>query len=121
MIRENIGRRWREITLPSTLRFIRQNNFSDCKNLERISFPEGLLEIGQRAFKGCSALKRIDLPESLQKISGLAFNGCRKLEDMAISVGVTESDTGHLNIADCVPLFCRRISRFCRSVSFVDA
>ena len=36
--------RIKEVVLPSTIRYIREHNFSSCVNLERINFPEGLVE-----------------------------------------------------------------------------
>ena len=56
----------KEIVLPSTLRYIREHNFSSCRNLERINFPEGLIEIEERALECCYALKEVSLPGSLR-------------------------------------------------------
>lgn len=89
--------RIRELTLPSTLRFIRRKSFSGCKNLERIYFSEGLLEIGVCAFSDCSALKRFDLPESLRKIRVFAFERCCNLEEVVIPAGVAEIEYGVFN------------------------
>ncbi len=70
----------RELILPSTLRHIRENNFSSCRNLQRIIMREGVLTIGEAAFDSCRSLKKILLPDSLQRIDRKAFYGCNSLE-----------------------------------------
>lgn len=80
----------KEIILPSTIRYIREHNFSSCDNLERINFPEGLLEIEERALENCNALKEISLPSSLRKIGERAFSFCEGLEHVSLKEGIRE-------------------------------
>lgn len=80
----------KEIILPSTIRYIRENNFSSCKNLERINFPEGLLEIEDNALESCYALKEVSLPASLRKIGNRAFSCCEGLEHVCLKEGIRE-------------------------------
>ena len=77
--------RIKEVVLPSTIRYIREHNFSSCVNLERINFPEGLVEIGERAFENCGALKEVFLPQSLRNVKRRAFYACKGLRKIHIS------------------------------------
>ena len=55
----------KELTLPSTLKDIKNNCFYNCEVLEKVVFNDGLLSIGDSAFNGCPMLKEIVIPTSL--------------------------------------------------------
>lgn len=85
----NYGRdKIEEVVLPSTLRYIRQHNFSSCKNLKRINLPEGLMEIEERSFEYCDALQEITLPNSLRTIGPKAFYACKSLRCVNFGNGI---------------------------------
>ena len=64
------------VELPSTIKHVGMNLFSDCNELREINLPEGLESIGDNAFTNDRALKSITLPQSLKSIGGFAFYGC---------------------------------------------
>lgn len=64
------------VNIPSTLRYIGAEAFSECKFLERIELPDGLEEIGDEAFYNCTSLSMGDLPQSLRNIGSYAFQAC---------------------------------------------
>jgi hypothetical protein len=107
----------KSITLPSSVRYIDEQAFAWCRNLERVSF-ESVLEIGERAFMGCdklnsidwgnelevigekafaycTALKFVSLPESVSALGEASFEGCRGLVsiDLSNSVKMIENST----------------------------
>ena len=81
----------REIVLPSTLRKIGRNAFSNCKQLRTINIPEGVTEIADFAFQ-YSDLEEIVLPQSLTEIGREAFLFCKKLK----KVDLPQSESLHI-------------------------
>lgn len=64
------------VTLPSTLRFIREKSFSGCTALASMDIPNGVKFIGALAFAGCTALKSLTIPPSITEIRDSAFFNC---------------------------------------------
>ncbi len=77
-----------EVVLPSTIRCLRQYNFSGCKNLKRIHFPEGLRVIESKALDDCDALEQVTLPDSLERVEKAAFYGCDSLKQVRFGKGI---------------------------------
>jgi len=78
-------RQLREITLPSSLRYIGSYAFHETR-IEEIIIPEGVEHIGEFAFASYDhsinpvpLLKRAVLPASLQTISRGSISGCQKV------------------------------------------
>ncbi len=65
-----------KITLPSTLKEISANAFSNMTALKTVVIPEGLEIIGDYAFKWCGSLTTVNLPDSLRIIGEDPFYGC---------------------------------------------
>lgn len=79
----------KEITLPSTLKYIDSWAFKGCEDLESIVIPEGVTEIGRGAFSGCASLESVTIPESVTFIGDSAFYGCTSLRSIALPSGIT--------------------------------
>ncbi len=62
------------ITLPSSVREIREYAFLQCRHLTGITLYEGLEKIGFGAFWGCSSPKEIRLPESVRFLDSEVFH-----------------------------------------------
>lgn len=69
------------VILPSTLKAIGSEAFSDNKNLEYVKLPDGLTEIGAYAFAGCTSLTGFtSLPAGVSgNIGEAAFMDCKNL------------------------------------------
>jgi len=80
-----------ELKLPSTLKFIGEDAFYDCKFTGRLHLPEDLEYIGPDAFSGCSRFTgRLVLPEGVTEICGGSFDGTKGLSgELVIPDGVT--------------------------------
>ena len=66
----------KDIVLPDLLQTIGESAFSNCRSLEKVVIPDGIREIGESAFSGCSSLQEVVIPEGVRKIGGRAFSGC---------------------------------------------
>ena len=88
----------KKVTLPSTLKEIGSETFTDNKNLTTINLPDGLTRIGSYAFKGCTALTGFtSLPASVSGgIEDAAFMGCKNLH--LENVYIHGTDSLHLSL-----------------------
>ena len=79
----------KEITLPPSVKYIKDHIFKRFKNLERIVIPGDAIEISNLAFADCPKLKKIDILNSVNKIELDAFVGCRSLTSINIGGDVS--------------------------------
>ena len=73
------GGQVRNITLPSTLKYIGNRAFYNCTNLVSVSIPAGVTEIGDQAFAICQKLEQVTFnakDSKLVKIGEGAFSEC---------------------------------------------
>ena len=77
------------ITLQNTLTSIGYQAFRDCTSLALTSLPSSITSIGDSAFKGCTSLALTSLPSSITSISGSAFYGCTSLVLTSLPSGIT--------------------------------
>lgn len=105
----------KEVSLPSTLRVIRDRAFCYCNNLKNIYIPDSVEIIEQNAFTNCQEVKTIVMPASLKElhtpfcggmdqltkvdfskvtqlniISKSFICGCKKLRELVIPQGAFE-------------------------------
>ncbi len=78
----------KNITLPTALKTIGHNAFSDCESLENIIFPRAVKTIGYGAFSGCKMITTIDIPNSVTTIDGEAFAWCSSLTSAVLGEGI---------------------------------
>ena len=84
----------KEVSVPSTVREIRNYAFYNCKNLEKVNLSEGLEGMTWGVFKGCEKLTSIDFPSTLCYIYSNSFEG----------TAVTEVTFKKNTIYDCFDL-----------------
>ena len=68
------------LTVPGTVKTIREFAFYGCSGLASVELPEGVETIGDDAFYGCSDLASVTLPASLTSIGRSAFERCSGLK-----------------------------------------
>lgn len=79
----------KKVVLPSNVKKIGSDTFSECTNLESVEAPAGIKEIGGYAFKGCSSLLSTGITSSVIKVGDYAYSGCSSLID--------SGDLSHVN------------------------
>ncbi len=67
---------------------IKDNIFSNCTAIEKITLPEGLVSIGNAAFFNCKELQNVNIGLNVANIGSQAFAGCSKLT----TIGVDENN-----------------------------
>lgn len=72
-----------QITVPSTVKEIRNLAFADSKSLKQITLSEGIASIGDYAFKN-TALEAIDLPSTVENLGKNIVIDCNKLSEIHV-------------------------------------
>lgn len=70
----------RVVRVPTGIKYIGDETFKNCVNIESIIIPEGVEYIGNYAFENCYNLENISLPQSLKKVGYNAFWHCPRLK-----------------------------------------
>lgn len=96
------------VTIPGTVKEIRQYAFRSCKNLKKITLQEGVESIGYYAFAGCTNLTEVNLPTTLNYIENLAFRSCVNLEQIVIPENSKGQET---KIQHCAFEFCSKLKK----------
>lgn len=96
------------VTIPGTVKEIRQYAFRSCKNLKKITLQEGVESIGYYAFAGCTNLTEANLPTTLNYIENLAFRSCVNLEQIVIPENSKGQET---KIQHCAFEFCSKLKK----------
>lgn len=92
-----------------SLRFVEDEAFCRCKELETIKFPKGTVKsVGSRAFMDCTSLKWADFPNSVENIGDSVFDGCLKLE--YFDVPSKTSHIGNTVFYNCPALYEIRVT-----------
>ncbi len=78
-----------EFILPSSIRTINANGFSNNYNLTDMDIPEGVTYIGNSAFTNCQNMTRVHLPSTLTELGNNVFVSCAKLKTLNIPASVT--------------------------------
>jgi len=61
------------LVLPSSIKTIEKDAFTNCSRLTSITLNEGLETLGEGVFKSCTALTSINIPNSVKTIGEQAF------------------------------------------------
>ncbi len=66
------------------LKYVGNSWFQDCTNMNRITLPSTIRSIKQAAFKGCSSLTTIELPSKVDTLDNEVFSGCSLLKTIIV-------------------------------------
>ena len=77
------------ITIPNSVRIIKQRAFSGCSGLTSLTIPNSVTAIEYYAFYDCSGLTFLTIPNSVTSIGFAAFNYCSGLTSLTIPNSVT--------------------------------
>jgi hypothetical protein len=73
-----------EVTIPKTVKKIRNYAFCQCYNLNEVKIPDSVVEIGEGAFALCSNIKSTNLPAKITSIANSTFWGCDSIGSINI-------------------------------------
>lgn len=76
------------LQLPSSVEYIGNSAFSDCKSLEKASLGENSMTLGQSLFQGCSKLREVSLSPLLEVLPANSFSGCESLRSIELPLTV---------------------------------
>lgn len=68
------------VQLPNSLRYIGNDAFYSCLQLDVLELPEGVIRIGDYAFGSNWNLREVTLPASVESIGDYAFGWCDSLQ-----------------------------------------
>ena len=77
-----------EITIPNTVKAIREEAFMGCTGLTSIVIPDSVTSIGNDAFNDCSAITELTIGNGVKGIGQRAFSGCEALSSLSIGNSV---------------------------------
>lgn len=81
-----------ELVIPSGVRRIHSNAFSNCTALQRVVLPQTLDYLGHCVFDYCISLKEVVLPEGLKRLPNATFRGCFSLSQITLPQSLTAID-----------------------------
>lgn len=80
--------------IPATVKYINDNAFSNCDNLECVTLPFGVKTIGNSSFEDCDLLTTINIPDGVESIDSFAFWYCESLKSIKIPKSVESIGLG---------------------------
>lgn len=88
------------VDFPSSLIYIGENAFKDCKNLSGVIIPDAVTTIAANAFYNCYGIKNLSLGQSVTSIGGGAFAYCKELTSLEIPNSVATIGSGAFYFCD---------------------
>ena len=76
-------------TIPNSVNSIRDEAFSNCSSLIKVTIPNSVTSIGDEAFYNCSSLNEVTIGNSVTSIGDYAFSYCESLKEVTIGNAVT--------------------------------
>jgi hypothetical protein len=92
LVRYPEGRRG-AYSIPSSVTFIGERAFLNCRNLTDVTVPASVRRIGAGAFQLCTGLKEIEIPQAVTEINNFVFEQSG-LEEITISDNVVKVGMG---------------------------
>ena len=77
------------VAIPASVSVIRNNAFTNCDTLSKLTIAEGVDTIEQYAFSYCYLLDTVRLPNSLKQLDTAAFYACHGLKYAKLSQSMT--------------------------------
>ncbi len=82
------------VTLPSSVKIIRESSFYSSRKLTSVTLPEGLDSIAERSFGRCDLLPSVSIPASVRFIGNRVFEDCAALTEFSVAEG-SKRFSGH--------------------------
>jgi len=85
------------ITIPNSIKEIKEETFQYCANLRRVSVGDGVELIGESAFEDCTALESVVFGANVKTVGESAFYRCRSLSSVTFNEGLIEIGSSAFN------------------------
>ncbi len=109
------------VSVPSTVKVIGNEAFSDNSVVTKISLPDSIEEIRYAAFSGCNNLSEISIPDKVESIGTAAFCNCSSLSKVTIGSGLKKLGNGVFTGCDNLSEVTFNNSRFiCKDSAIYD-
>ena len=82
-----------EVTIPNTVRRIRDRAFSFCSNLQKITYPESVTEWGNMINYHDPALATVIVPDNMTRIPDAMFRQCQAMKEFKYPSALEEIGT----------------------------
>lgn len=114
------------VSLPNSLKHIKEYGFGYCSRLYVIDIPEGVVSLGRSCFTRAK-IKSITLPNTITKFAD-SFAGCDKLEEVTLPENITFippfafsgcAKLGSIRIPDSVQAIGEKAFHGCKSLESV--
>lgn len=96
--------------ISKSVRYICEEAFSECSNLEKVSIKKGVEIIGTKAFYNDPKLKEINIPSSVRMIGESCFEDCNSLENITFETNNNGSNNLY-NIGPYAFRNCQNLKR----------
>lgn len=100
LIQYAVAREDTTITFLSTVKYIGDYAFNNCKSIETIQFHDDIVTIGNNAFNGCTNLRSVTIPSGVQSIGAYTFYGCTSLQGVTLPKSVESIGTYAFGYSD---------------------
>ncbi len=77
--------RIKSISLPNSLKTIRQLAFQNVRYIREIPLPNGVKTIEAQAFSGCKELEVFHIPDSLESFGPYVFDQCKNIDSVFVN------------------------------------
>ena len=72
------------IVVPSSVSYIGDYAFNDCRNIKNVTIENGVTSIGKMAFRYCSALESVTIPPSVTNFGEGPFYVCQNIKTVTV-------------------------------------
>lgn len=96
-----------DLEVPSKVQYIGTRAFYDCIRLTQVDFALNgdLLEIGNAAFMNCTYLRSVETPSKLKRIGDRVFYGCTSLHDFRYGMSAESLEYIGYQAFDSAPFY----------------
>ena len=75
----------KSISLPNSVKAIRESAFMNVRYIREIPLPNGVKTIEPRAFHGCKELELFHIPDSLESLGWSVFDECKNIDSVFVN------------------------------------
>lgn len=79
-----------ELTIPSTMKGIREKAFGGCQSLKSVYIPSSIKQVGILAFNFCMELTSVIWDAEASTVPSGCFHGCASLKEVTVSKFVSQ-------------------------------